>query len=72
MGSYLLLKQGHLKQVSQVHVHLHAFEKLEGGRLHYLSAQPIPVIRHLYSKEVPPKALFQTSSPKSKMHFCFN
>lgn len=50
MGSYLLLKQGHLKQVSQVHVHLHAFEKLEGGRLHYLSAQPIPVIRHLYSK----------------------
>lgn len=44
-----LLKHGHSEQIAQV-----AFEDLQEWRLHNLSGQPVPVLHHMHSREVPP------------------
>jgi len=50
-------KQGRLEAVAQDHVQV-ALEYLQkrrqGGRLHSLSGQPVPVLGHPHSKEVIP------------------
>ena len=55
-----LLKQGHLGPVVQEHVQM-AFEYLQGGRLHNLSGQPVPVLSNPHSKKVFPDV--QTGPP---------
>ena len=52
-GPTPLLKLGHLKPVAQGHVQT-AFEYLQGGRLHNLSGQTLPVLSHPHSKNVFP------------------
>ena len=44
-----LLKQDHLEPVAQDHGQT-AFEYLQGGRLHNLSGQLVPVLSHPHSK----------------------
>lgn len=48
-----LLKQGHLRQVALDHIQA-AFEKLQAGRLHSPSGQPVPMHRHLHNAGVLP------------------
>ena len=48
-----LLRQGHSKPVAQ-NCGQTAFEYLQGGRLHNLSGQPVPVLTHPHSKTVFP------------------
>ena len=50
-GPTPLLRQGHLEPVAQDRVQV-AFEYLQGGRLHNLSGQPVPVLSHPHSKTV--------------------
>lgn len=44
-GPSLLHKHGHLEQVARDHA-LMAFKNLQEKRLHNLSGQPLPVLRH--------------------------
>ena len=52
-GPTTLLKQGHLELAAQGYVHK-AFECPQGGRLHNLPWQPIPVLGCPHSKKVFP------------------
>ena len=52
-GPTLQLKQGHLEPAAQDSVQT-AFEFLQGGRLHNLSGQLVPVLGHLHSRKVFP------------------
>ena len=59
-GPTLLLKQGHLKPLAHDCVQS-AFEYLQGGELHNLYGQPVPVLSHPRGKEVFPHV--QTEPP---------
>ena len=59
-GPTPLPKQGHLEQLPQDPIHA-GFEYLQRRRIHSLSGQPIPVLRHPQSEEVLPHV--QTELP---------
>lgn len=45
-----LLKQGHLEQATQGHIHT-TFKYLQGGRYHHLCGQPVPLCFFLKKKK---------------------
>jgi len=60
-----LLKQGHLEQAAQNYLQM-AFEYLQGGRLHSLSRQSVPVLNHreLETQVLFCKVVLQLGSPE--------
>lgn len=51
-----LLKQGHLEQAAQDHIHT-TFEYLQGGRLQHLCGQPVTFFSDSHSEKVFPNVL---------------
>jgi len=52
-GPTPLLKKGRLKPVAEDCIRM-AFEHLQGGRLHNLPGQPVPVLAHHHSENMTP------------------
>lgn len=50
-GPTFLPKQSHLQQDPQDHIQA-AFEAVQGGSLHNLCGQPVPVLHYPHSKDV--------------------
>lgn len=44
-----LVKQGHLGHFAQHHLQM-TFQRLQGGRLHSLSEQPVPALSYFHNK----------------------
>lgn len=52
-GPILHLRWGHLELIAQDYIHMF-FEYLQGGRLHSLPWQPVPMLSHPHGKKVLP------------------